>query len=87
MRAPRVAQAIILALMALALAGPAKSRNWSCHEPEDIECCCSDEQQRVPEWARRNPNGEDWCGWPTARIVLIALITGILGFALGRATR
>jgi hypothetical protein len=83
----RLAKTLIPALMALALAGPAKSREWSCYEPEDIECCCSSDYRPVPEWAQRNPNGEDWRGWPTARIVLIALITGILGFALGRATR
>jgi hypothetical protein len=87
MQAQRLARIFIPALITLALTGSAQSRYEYPRHDEHIEFACPPEDRPVPRWARPRPMHEGERGALNADSLLVALLTGILGFALGRVTR
>jgi hypothetical protein len=86
MRAQRLAHIFIPALTALALSGSAQSR-YEYPRDDHIEFACPPGDRPAPQWTRPRPPRERERGVLNAEGLLVALLTGALGFALGRITR
>jgi hypothetical protein len=82
MRLPGLAKVLIAVLITADAASPVQPFAHD-HGTDTVEFACPPDDRMPPEWAR--PTSPE-CGEFTATAAFVALLTGILGFVLGRAS-